>query len=74
MPTTSDAVLKLINAGVAFDSVDANGRVSDSLIKIGEAIISRGGKPRFTNCQSLSSDAVIKVHQALRGNVVFEDV
>jgi hypothetical protein len=74
VPATSDGVVKLINAGAKVESVDANGRTSAGLIKIGQAIAQRGGKPRFVNCQSTSADGLISVHQALGGNVVFEGV
>ncbi|TCP94462.1 hypothetical protein C8J42_101928 [Sphingomonas sp. PP-CE-1A-559] len=69
MPTTSDGVIKALHAGVVFESVDATGKTSDGVIKIGRAIIATGGTPRFVNCQSLTSDALIKVYKALGGRV-----
>lgn len=74
MPATSDGVVKVINAGVKIESVDAAGRTSDSLIKIGHAIIAHGGMPRFTNCQSVTSDSIIKVSSSLGGKAVFEGI
>lgn len=70
--TTSAGVMKAINAGVHIESVSASEKVSDGLIQIGHAIIAKTGSFRIVDSHTLTSDAMIKIHNALAGKVVFE--
>ena len=73
MPS-SNSIIQLIEAGARIESIDATDRSSKSMVAIGEAIIARGGTPRFTNCKELSGNALNTVLAALNGDVIFDGV
>ncbi len=73
MVMRTDRLIELIESGVEVE-VDAVGRRSDNLIKIGKAIIAQGRTPRIVNCSALRSDNMLRIHEALGGDVVFVGV
>ena len=73
MPLNSQNVLRLIQMGAQVE-IDAFERNTDNIIMLAQAVAAQGRTPKVLNVGSKSTANLVRIHEALNGNVILSGV